>query len=147
MKFNHIFQLTNHNDNTYIFECDGKTARLDFTENMVRVALYPTDAYLFPTFSICPDGNMPENGRERLSLDGISLIKPEVQDNKDNIDFFKDDLHLHLEKKNFQLAWYQKNKLLFKDRDYIAYNFEKELGNGSCHYITREEDEKGIISI
>ena len=142
MKFNHIFQLTNHNDNTYIFECDGKTARLDFTENMVRVALYPTDAYLFPTFSICPDGNMPENGRERHSLDGISLIKPEVQDNKDNIDFFKDDLHLHLEKKNFQLAWYQKNKLLFKDRDYIAYNFEKELGNGSCHYITREEDEK-----
>ena len=42
---------------------------------------------------------------------------------------------------NFILSYCKESELLFADRAPLAYNFEGEFGNGSYHYITREDDE------
>ena len=142
MKYNHQFVLTRDCGPTKIYKSDSNNVRLDFCKDMVRVAIYKDEERIFPTFSVCPgDSLMPRHGRDKLSTEGLSLLVPSY--NKDeNIDAYSfGDIKITIDLHNFQMSYYFNNKILFKDRDYISYNFENELGKGGTHYITREKDE------
>ncbi len=54
MKFRHLFRLRKADVNTRVYESDGVFMRIDFIENMLRVALIRS-MDLLPTFSINPD--------------------------------------------------------------------------------------------
>ena len=142
MKFNHRFRLEINNDSTYIFKSGHINMRLDFLDNMVRVAQYRDGERLFPTFSVCPDNNMPFEGRDKLSLDGLKCIRPEYASKGEYVEFAFGNRRLHILLTNFEMSFYEDEKLLFRDREYISRNFDHELGNGSAHFLSREEDEE-----
>ena len=135
MKWNHRFTLTKNADTYRIYNSEDNEVRLDFFSHGLRVAIYKKDSYLFPTFSICPgESSLPYDGRSRLDVDGLDLISQ-----KDEI--IIDDIKVNEDLDNLKISYYKDDKLLFADRDILAYNFEGELGKGSYHYLTREENE------
>lgn len=137
MKYQHNFSLIKKTSSSRIYFADNKYVRLDFYKHMMRVSIYENEKDLFPTFSICPGENiMPKFGRDRLSNDGLD----EVEQKEDN-DFYIDDIHIHFDLNNALLHYYKKDEQLFQDRDILAYNFENEMGKGSYHYLSREKDE------
>ena len=76
MKWNHEFKLI-ENDKTFrVYESENKRARIDFFDGMTRVAIYDTNSYILPTFSICPPNFiMPRNGRDRLDTSFLDTIE------------------------------------------------------------------------
>ncbi len=137
MKWHHAFRPEGQGPAFRIYRADGWEARLDFFAHMMRVALYPSgqSETLFPTYSVCPDDAvMPRHGRDRLSTDGLDPL-PQGDDLR------IDDVNITVETENLRIEYRKDGKLLFADRQGLAYNFEGELGEGSYHYITREEGE------
>ena len=72
MKFDHRFRLSASGPSMRVYEADGVSMRLDFFAHMLRVALIRKDTPLLPTWSVCPDGNMPLCGRDKLGSSGVS---------------------------------------------------------------------------
>ncbi len=142
MKFDHLFHLSKTDGTTYVFNSGYNEVRLDFIAGCLRVSMYRINADLFPTFSICPDGEMPENGRDKLSLAGFKLEKPEFEEFPNRFEFRFGNHRLVIRVLNFEMSFYEDDKLLFKDREYLAHNFEGEFGPGSYHFLSREEDEE-----
>lgn len=142
MKFKHHFELVYQTESMFHFKSEEVNVRLDFLKNAYRVAIYRDGERIFPTFSVCPDGVMPFAGRDKLSVEGLEQEKPKVSVEKEKVSFICEDYQLSISLQNFELSCYQNGQLLYKDREYISYNFEHELGKGSCHYISREEDEE-----
>lgn len=137
MKYQHNFKLVSKSPFTRIYHADKKYVRLDFFTHMLRVSIYENEEDLLPTFSICPGtSKMPKRGRKRLSIENLK----QVRQNDDDV-FKIDDIKIKLDLKNFLLSYYLDSDLLFQDREILAYNFENEMGKGSYHYISREEDE------
>ncbi|MBQ2069319.1 MAG: hypothetical protein II467_00135, partial [Bacilli bacterium] len=141
MKFAHFFSLISKEESTFLFSSEDNIARLDFLNGFYRVALYKREEYLFPTFSIAPNGVMPHEGRDKLSIESFEVTKVTLEETEDSFKFTFGSYLLLVKKKNFEMSLYQEGKLLFKDREYLAYNFEGEFGKGSYHYLSREEDE------
>ena len=136
MKWHHKFELIEKGDSYRLYQSDNVLARLDFFNHILRVAIYKKDEYLFPTFSICPgESKMPRHGRNRLSVDGFDLISQ-----KDKLKI--DDIDIDVNLDNFLISYSKNGKLLFSDREIMAYNFEGELGKGSYHYVSREDEEE-----
>ena len=79
MKFAHEFRLDHADDHTRVYISDGVRMRIDFLQDMLRVALIRNDD-LLPTFSIDPENNTDAKGRDKLSLDSFVLCKPEVRE-------------------------------------------------------------------
>ncbi len=152
MKYDHRFILKENNGSSFRFvseEGEGKsiTAGLDFFENAVRVSFVKSDVPLFPTYTVCPDGKCPREGRDKLSFDGLRSAVPNVQDLKNDpvttsFRFTLPYATVTLDPLNFRLSFENEKGLLFRDRDYISLNLGHELGRGSTHYITREPSEK-----
>ncbi len=155
MKYDHLFRITDHNEYTYIFESpegDGRiiTGRLDFMDHILRVSLLRSDVELFPTYTVCPDGNCPREGRDKLSLEGFTMAAPKVTEipcshpegKGQTFRFVTEVAEVELNTFNFGLKVSNANGLLFKDRDYISLNLGHELGRGSTHFITRDADER-----
>ena len=141
MKFNHYFTLSHADEHTRIYQCDGLTMRIDFIEDMLRVALIKSEDTL-PTFSIDPEHTMTRNGRDKLSLDGFHLCAPEVHEDEEVISFHHAGHDIRIERKNFRITITNENGILYQDRNGLAYNFAGELGEGSVHYTGRDEDQK-----
>ena len=136
MKYSHSFSLIRKTPSMRLYFADGKYIRLDFFEHMMRVAIY-SDEKMFPTFSICPGTSlMKETGRDRLSVDGLKEISQE----EDNL-FSIDDVRIKANLKNFQLEYTKNGLFFFKDRDLLSYNLEGEMGKGSFHYLSRDQEE------
>ena len=77
MKFDHRFQLIEQTPSRRVYAADGVTMRLDFFDHILRVALIRDGAALFPTWSVCPGGGeVPLEGRDRLSTEGFSPCSP-----------------------------------------------------------------------
>ncbi|MBP5183853.1 MAG: hypothetical protein J6113_01955 [Lachnospiraceae bacterium] len=149
MRFRHGFTLKEKGEafRVYTTTLDNGTAvdaRLDFFENMLRVALVRSDVPLLPTFTVCPDGNCPQEGRNKLDTAGFRTVAvKELADSGDaDVCFEHCGVKIGLELMNFRLSFNNDKGLLFRDRDYISYNLEHELGSGSTHYITYENGEK-----
>ncbi len=135
MKWKHQFELIEDKGSYRIYRSDSIEARIDFFNHSLRVAIYKTSEKLFPTFSICPgESKMPKTGRDRLSTEGFESIKQSKNIRIDDVDIEIDPL-------NLRITYRKSGKVLFQDRDIMSYNFDKELGEGSYHYISREEDE------
>lgn len=136
MKWHHKFELVEKGDSYRLYQSDNLFARLDFFNHILRVAIYKKDEYLFPTFSICPgESKMPRHGRNRLSIDGFDLVSQ-----KDKLKI--DDIDIDVNLDNFLISYYKNGKLLFSDREIMAYNLDGELGKGSYHYVSREDEEE-----
>ncbi len=143
MKFNHLFRLQSVSPSTRIYEADGVTVRIDFLENMLRVAVLHPAVPLLPTWSVCPGArDCPLEGRDKLSLDGFSLAAPAVTETEDGLSFSLGGASFSIERKNFRITAKNANGVLYQDRSGLAYNFDGELGSGSAHYIRRTESDR-----
>lgn len=136
MKYNHVFKLISSSNGQRIYKCEDNCIQLDFFSHMLRVAMYKNKEDLIPTYSICPgELTLPFEGRNRLSREGLEVL--DIDEDEIKID----DITIKINLNNFLISYYKNDKLLFKDREIIAYNFEGELGQGSYHYLSREENE------
>lgn len=142
MKYQHNFSLLNEGPSYREYKFEDNIVRLDFFDHILRVAMTRENEYLFPTYTVCPDGNMPREGRNKLSTEGFKTITPAIDENDAEMTFDIDDVHFSIELFNFRMKLTNKKGVLFSDREYISYNFGHELGKGSMHFITREPDEK-----
>ena len=143
MKFDHRFELIEASPSTRVYGADGVTMRLDFFENMLRVALLRPEVPLVPTWSVCPDGReVPLEGRDKLSTEGFSLICPEVTEDEKTLCFSLGGADFAIEKKNFRITARNEKGVLYADRSGLAYNFDGEPGEGAAHYTRREESER-----
>ena len=142
MKFSHSFSLLSASNSTFLFGSSNHRVRLDFLKEAIRVSIFEDGDDIFPTFSVCPDGNMPATGRDKLSLEGFALDKPDFEEREEAFCFQIGNRAIRIEKLNFEMSFYENGMLLFKDREYLAHNFEGEFGRGSYHFLSREEDEK-----
>ena len=142
MKYRHLFKLTEASPSYRIYRSDDITARLDFFEHILRVAFIRDGEYPIPTYTVCPDGNCPREGRDKLSTEGFRLISPAAAEDKAQLSFSVDDVDISVDLMNFRMTFTGPRGVLFSDREYISYNFGHELGRGSMHFITREPDEK-----
>ena len=142
MKFDHRFVKTEESPSMRRYEADGVTVQLDFFHHMLRVAVVREDVPLLHTWSVCPDGNMPLYGRDKLSTDGFALETPEVAEDEQTVAFALDGVRFLIEKKNFRITAKTEKGVLYRDRSGLAYNFDDELGRGSAHYTDRFEDQR-----
>lgn len=137
MKYQHLFELKEKTDHSHLYYADGHYVQLTFFEHMMRVAVYRDEMDLLPTFSICPGtSKMPRFGRKRLSNKGLKLLSQK----EDKIQI--DGVHISINPLNFLISYYKEDRLFFRDREILSYNFEGELGKGSTHYLSREEGEE-----
>ena len=143
MKFDHRFRLLESGPSMRIYEADGVSMRLDFFAHMLRVALIRQDTPLLPTWSVCPDGGeVPLEGRDRLSTEGFAPETPEILESGEALAFTLSGVRFRIEKKNFRITAESERGVLFRDRGGLAYNFDGELGRGSAHYMCRFEDQQ-----
>ncbi len=143
-QFSHEFKLVNCSESYRLFAEKDTCIRLDFlSESIFRVAVYKKNEYMLPTFDIDPSNELSENGRDKLSTVGFPMYKPGVYEEGETEKYtLGSGIEIKLSLKNFCLEYYKNNRLLFKDRAPLAYNFENEFGQGHFHYISREKDEK-----
>ncbi len=142
MKYSHEFKPFGAGPSHRIYKADGITARLDFFEHILRVAFVRDGEYLMPTYTVCLDGDCPKEGRDKLSVQGFDAITPDVREEAGYVSFAIDDTVIDIDLTNFRMKLTSPKGLLYRDREYISYNFGHELGRGSMHFISREPDEK-----
>ena len=83
MKFDHRFALVEAAPSYRVYAADGVTMRLDFLDHILRVALLRGGEPLLPTWSVCPGGGeLPLEGRDKLSTDGFSLAAPDIYEDE-----------------------------------------------------------------
>ena len=143
MKFEHRFVLTHAAPSMRLYAADGVTMRLDFFENMLRVALLRGGAALLPTWNVWPgEGDCPLEGRDKLSTEGLRPVCPAVAEDGETLRFALGGAAFTVEKKNFRITARNSRGLLYADREGLAYNFDGELGPDTAHYTRRFEGER-----
>ena len=104
MKFDHRFTCVKAEPSYREYEADGVRMRLDFIENMLRVALIRKDVPLLPTWSVWPgEGDCPLSGRDKLSADGFVLCSPEAAEEDGILRFRHAGLRFEVELTNFRI--------------------------------------------
>ena len=143
-KYHHCFKQTDAGDSYRVYRDpdDRIQARIDFFDHVVRVAFTRDEEPLMPTYTVCPDGVCPREGRDKLSAAGFETVVPAVSGDASKVCFSTDHSEIEIGLPGFRLTVSGKNGVLFRDRDQIAYNFGHELGPGSMHFISREENER-----
>ena len=143
MKFDHRFVLSEAAPSARCYAADGVTMRLDFFENMLRVALLRDGTRLLPSWNVWPgEGDCPLEGRGKLAVEGLRTAAPAVEEDADALRFTLCGVEFRAEKKNFRITARSGKGLLYADRSGLAYNFDGELGDGSIHYTRRFEGER-----
>ena len=142
-KFKHKFDLFASCDSSRTYKCGKNIVRLDFVSgSSLRVALFKEGEQMLPTFSVNPSGKFMSEGRDRLETEGFELYAPNQTASGDTECFeLEGGISVELKKDNFLLSFKKGDKTLFSDRAPLSYNFEGEFGEGSFHYITRNEGE------
>ena len=143
LKYDHRFELQQATPSMRLYRADGVSARLDFFSHMLRVAVLRQEQPLLPTWSVCPaGGEVPLEGRDKLSLEGFACLTPEVCEDEETLSFAIDGVAFTVEKRNFRITARNERGLLYQDRSGLAYNFAGELGDGSVHYTRREPEQR-----
>ena len=142
MKFDHRFSLKRAEPSLRVYEADGVTTRLDFFPHILRVAILAPNVPLLPTYSVCPNGEPPTEGRDKLSADGFEPAAPQVDEDETTVRFALDGVRFSVKKKNFRICAETDAGVLYRDRSGLAYNFAGELGRGSVHYSDRFEGQR-----
>ena len=142
MKFKHQFILDRADKHTRLYRSDGILMRIDFIEDILRVALIKNED-LLPTFSIDPaHQGTGIRGRDKLSLDGFKLCAPEVHEDHEKLCFRHCGHDFTIDLLNFHITISNDKGILYEDRSGLAYNFDHELGDGSVHYTGRQEGQR-----
>lgn len=142
MKYNHRFEPIKIAPSYREYKEGGVKVRLDFFEHILRVAIIRDNEELLPTYTVCPEPRTCDRfGNSKLDVTGFKQIIPLTSESRGKLTLYIDDVLIDVNLHNFRLKCSNQKGLLFEDREYISYNFEHELGAGSTHYITREEDE------
>lgn len=142
-KFKHKFILSSFSDSSRTYKCGENTVRLDFVSaSSLRVAVFRQGEKMLPTFSVNPSGKFLREGRDRLDTQGFELFSPTFTETAGKECFeLEGGISVEIDKFNFLLKYKKQGKQLFSDRAPLSYNFEGEFGEGSFHYLTREEGE------
>jgi len=139
-QYQHLFRLHEKSDFHSIYHADGISSRVDFlSESLVRIAILPDGARLLPTYSVCPDGNMPREGRNRLSTEGFPLFSPVREE---EFSFSWGEYRLSFDPVNFSLRLTRNDLPLLTDRAPMGCNLGGEYGPNMRHYLVREPDER-----
>ena len=149
MKFSHEFRLKENGGSYLLFESDGIFMRLDFFKDFLRVSLIRNQEDLLSTWSVDPLNNCPQSGRDKLSIEGLETLTPEIKISDGILLFHAYGLNFRIEMMNFRITAENEKGILYQDRNGLAYNFDGELGDGSVHFTRREEDQKivGMLQI
>lgn len=143
MKYNHCFKLSESHPSYRVYRDGNISVRLDFFDSVLRVAILKDDEYLIPTYTVAPGTTpVPKEGRDKLSTEGFKKIEPQCTEQGGRLEFSIGETNVSVELNNFRMKLTNSKGLLYEDRDTIAYNFEHEMGSGSMHFISREDDEK-----
>ena len=146
MKFRHQFSIEKLEPGLAVCRADGVTMRVDVLENMLRVAMVRDGERLLPTWSVCPDGSMPLEGRDKLSLEGFETVPAEIRRSAEpdgaTLRFTHCCCDVSIELMNFRITVKNGRGVLYQDRSGLAYNFDHELGDGSVHFTRREEGQR-----
>ena len=127
-------------DTYCLYRAENLFARVDFLDRaLLRVSILPQGERLLPTYSVCPDGIMPREGRDRLSLTGFSGFNP-AHDSA--FSFVWDAYSLTIEPENFLLRLTKDGQPLLRDRAPLGYNLGGEFGEYQRHYLVREAGER-----
>ena len=88
-RYNHFFEQTGCGSSFREFRVpeDGLSARIDFFDHIMRVAFVKDDVPLMPTYTVCPDGVCPREGRDKLSATGFETEAVEVSADARKIHF------------------------------------------------------------
>ena len=139
-QFQHDFSLIEQTDYHCLYRTEGVSARLDFIgESLLRVAILPDGERLLSTYSVCPTGEMPREGRGKLSLEGFPRFAP-VRESE--FTFSWSEYHLEIQPNNLQITLTQNGGILLQDRAPMGYNLGGEYGQGARHYLVREAGER-----
>ena len=77
MKFDHSFKLYEKSKTGRTYICDNTVAKLDFiSPAAIRVAIYKKGAYMLPTFTINPNNDLSQSGRDKLATDAFEMFEP-----------------------------------------------------------------------
>ncbi len=110
-----------------------------FKRNAPACAISAEGEQLRPTYAVCPAGEMPREGRERLSLEGFPLFAP-----KRNGDFSYswNGYRLELNPVNLLLQLTKDGCTLLSERTPMGCNLGGEYGEKMRHYLVREPGER-----
>lgn len=117
-------------------------------ETLINVKVSKTAHISLPTYTITPyDTVLPYEGLSRYHTHGFALSKFTVNENDDDITIKTTQLKLVINKQRLKFYWFQKDakdvfQPLFNDRHTQAYHFDITDNHPTCHYISREIDEK-----
>lgn len=144
MKFDHSFKLYKKSKTGRTYICDNTVAKLDFiSPAAIRVAIYKKGAYMLPTFTINPNNDLSQSGRDKLATDAFEMFEPVAKKTANGEKFIlKNRIEVNLDLHNFLLSYEKDGKRIFADRAPLAYNIDGEFGTDAYHYISREDDEK-----
>ncbi|MBR4149777.1 MAG: alpha-glucosidase, partial [Firmicutes bacterium] len=147
MKFRHLFETVKLEPGLAVCRSGDVTMRVDALENMLRVAMTRDGERLLPTWSVCLDGKMPLEGRDKLSLEGFETVPAEIRrsaepDGGETLRFTHCGCDVSIELMNFRITVKNGRGVLYQDRSGLAYNFDHELGDGSAHFTRREEGQR-----
>lgn len=118
MKFDHSFKLYEKSKTGRTYICDNTVAKLDFiSPAAIRVAIYKKGAYMLPTFTINPNNDLSQSGRDKLATDAFEMFEP-VAKKTDNGEKFilKNGIEVNLDLHNFLLSYEKNGKRIFADR-------------------------------
>ena len=142
-RFDYPFKAACSGASFRCYRCEGIFARLDLLEdNMLRMAVYGGEDELLPTFNICPDGEMPVSGRDRLDISGFSCppLSP-ARDAEAERFSLPCGVTLTLEKQNLLLRAENERGTVYAERAPLAQSFGGEYGDGVFHFLSRERNE------
>ena len=143
MKFRHDFKLKESGNAYRIYGSDGIEVRLDFFDRYLRVAVLRDKENLIPTYTVCPEPcECGREGRDKLSTDGFVQVVPSETVEGDKVSFATPEYSVSIELHNFRMQVSDKRGVLYRDREYLAYNFDHEFGRGSVHFVERDRDER-----
>lgn len=117
-------------------------------ETVINIKVSKTAHITLPTYTITPyDTALPYEGLSRYHTQGFELPQFTFNENNDEVIIETKQLKLIIDKLRFKFYWLQKNEYdifqpLFNDRLTQAYHFDIADSHPTCHYISREIDEK-----
>jgi alpha-glucosidase len=115
-------------------------------EDIIRVVFLQNGTLaLHRTWTVCPDQDIPWEGRDRLDVSGFSLPSYQLETFKNRTVIETSKLRMDIDHIGFRVSWYARcnnNWVLFtRDRKTQSYNFG-QWGQGIYHYLQRELTEQ-----
>jgi alpha-glucosidase len=139
-QYHYEFSLAEQTNSHSLYRVEGVSARVDFLgASLLRVANLPDGERLLPTYSVCPTGDLPREGRDKLATDGFDRFVPARES---EFSFVWNEYRLKIEPTNLLMTLTKSGQVLLRDRAPMGYYLGGEYGNGARHYLVHEPGER-----